>query len=66
MAVERCRRCDKFVDLDWCVEGIVYVYKKGDMAPEAVCPECMDDDELEQWEAADCPGEFTFKEVSDG
>lgn len=40
MAVERCCVCDTLVDLDTCVEGIVYLGDK------AYCPECIDYDEL--------------------
>ena len=62
MAVERCRRCGAFVDLDWHVEGIVYVYAPNKSVPDAVCPDCLDDDEAEQWEAEDCPGELRRRE----
>lgn len=46
MAIERCNRCERFVDLDWHVEDIEYLDKEG-----AVCTNCLTDDELAAIEA---------------
>ena len=43
MAVERCNRCDKMIDLDWNSEGI-YI----DL--EFVCGNCLTDEEIEEME----------------
>jgi hypothetical protein len=61
MAVERCSSCGQMVDLDYHVEGIIYVTKPGNIVPQAVCPDCLTDDEFEQWEAEGYPSELTVK-----
>ena len=43
MAIERCNRCERYVDLDWHVEDIVYL----EPSLEAVCVDCLTDDEIE-------------------
>lgn len=44
MAVEMCSRCDRFVDLDWHVEDIIYV---NDIA---VCTNCCTEEEQEDYD----------------
>ena len=44
MAVVRCSRCDKLVDLDWHVEEIIYIDN------ESVCVECASEAEIIDWE----------------
>lgn len=49
MAVERCIRCGRLVDLDWHVEQIIYI------GTEAVCDNCVSDEEWEQHDNPDGP-----------
>jgi len=53
MAVEVCTRCDKYVDLDWNVEEIVYINSK------PVCIDCLEEDETAWFEENGWPSEMT-------
>ena len=43
MALERCQSCDKLVDLDTNVEGIIYLDTK------AICDSCIDDEYYQEY-----------------
>lgn len=45
MAIERCTRCDRLVDLDWHVDDIIYI----DL--DAVCTDCATGEELDKVDA---------------
>ena len=42
MAIERCDRCDKYVDLDKNVDDIIYCDIKGGLFP--ICTDCLEQD----------------------
>ena len=46
MAVERCNRCGRFVDLDWHVEEIEYLGPDG---LEPVCINCFTEEEADKY-----------------
>jgi hypothetical protein len=50
MAVERCERCSRPVDLDWKVEDMHYLPMPGSAWEEAVCTWCLTPDELTEQE----------------
>ena len=44
MAVVKCDRCDRYIDLDWHVEDVIWV------DDNAVCTNCATEEELDKWE----------------
>lgn len=44
MAVVRCERCDRFIDLDWHVEDVIYI----DL--NSVCTNCASEEEIDAFE----------------
>jgi hypothetical protein len=42
MAIVVCSRCDRWVDLDWCVESMVVLQNGRDWC----CRDCLEDDEV--------------------
>jgi hypothetical protein len=59
MAFVMCIRCDKFVDLDWNVEEIIYINNN------PVCLDCASEEEVEAFEA-ECEAEYQRKKAKWG